>query len=106
MSKRPWRSAPTASISVSRTRESNGRSRGLSELGEFGFLAELERRGLAQGIEHDAAQFDDLVVTQDALVEQVHFRLDWTTWRELGFKAAAANLSDLAACGAEPRGLI
>ena len=78
----------------------------LSELGEFGLLSELERRGLARGIEHDAAQVAGLVVTQDALVEGVHFRLDWTTWRELGFTAAAVNLSDLAASGAEPDGLI
>jgi thiamine-monophosphate kinase len=78
----------------------------LSELGEFGLLAELERRGLARGIEHDAAQVAGLVVTQDALVENVHFRLDWTSWRELGFKAAAVNLSDLAASGARPDGLI
>jgi thiamine-monophosphate kinase len=78
----------------------------LSELGEFGLLSELERRGLARGIEHDVAQIAGLVVTQDALVENVHFRLDWTTWRELGFKAAAVNLSDLAASGAEPDGLI
>src|SRR5439155_18969055 len=78
----------------------------LSELGEFGLLAELERRGLARGIEHDAAQIAGMVVTQDALVEDVHFRLDWTSWRELGYKAAAVNLSDLAASGAEPDGLI
>jgi thiamine-monophosphate kinase len=79
----------------------------LSELGELGLLAELERRGLARGIEHDAAQFaGGLVVTQDALVEGVHFRPDWTTHRELGFKAAAVNLSDLAASGAEPEALL
>ena len=78
----------------------------LSELGEFGLLAELERRGLAQGIADDAAQVAGLVVTQDALVEDVHFRLDWISWRDLGFRAAAVNLSDLAACGAEPEGLI
>jgi len=78
----------------------------LCELGEFGLLAELERRGLARGIEHDAAQIAGVVVTQDALVEDVHFRLDWTSWRELGYKAAAVNLSDLAASGAEPDGLI
>jgi thiamine-monophosphate kinase len=78
----------------------------LSELGELGLLAELERRGLAQGIEHDAAQVDGLVVTQDALVEGVHFRLDWISWRDLGFRAAAVNLSDLAASGAEPLGLV
>jgi thiamine-monophosphate kinase len=79
----------------------------LSELGELGLLAELERRGLAQGIENDAAELDDgRVVTQDALVEEIHFRLDWITWRELGFRAAAVNLSDLAAAGAEPEALI
>jgi thiamine-monophosphate kinase len=79
----------------------------LSELGELGLLAELERLGLARGIEEDAAQLaDGVVVTQDALVEGVHFRLDWTTHRELGFKAAAVNLSDLAASGAEPEALL
>ena len=79
----------------------------LSELGELGLLAELERRGLARGIEDDAAQVGGgLVATQDALVEGTHFRLDWTTHRELGFKAAAVNLSDLAASGAEPEALL
>jgi thiamine-monophosphate kinase len=78
----------------------------LSRLGEFGLLEELERRGLAKAIEHDAAVVDGLVVTQDALVEGVHFRLDWITWRDLGWRAAAVNLSDLAASGAEPVGLV
>jgi thiamine-monophosphate kinase len=79
----------------------------LSELGELGLLAELERRGLISGVEHDAALVGaDLVVTQDALVEDVHFRLDWIGWRELGFRAAAVNLSDLAASGAEPEALL
>jgi thiamine-monophosphate kinase len=79
----------------------------LSELGEFGFLRELERRGLVQKIQNDAARFaPDLVVTQDALVEGVHFRLDWTSWHDLGYKAAAVNISDLAASGAEPEALI
>lgn len=79
----------------------------LSELGELGLLAELERRGLAQGIGDDTAVFEDgLVVTQDALVEGVHFRRAWTGWRDLGYKAAAVNLSDLAAAGATPVGLL
>ena len=79
----------------------------LSELGEFGLLAELERRGLARGIEDDAARLrDGLVATQDALVEDVHFRLDWLSWRDLGWRAAAVNLSDLAASGAEPDALL
>ena len=79
----------------------------LSELGEFGLLRELERRGLAHGIGDDAAVFGDgFVVTQDALAEGVHFRLETTSWRDLGYKAAAVNLSDLAAMGAEPAGLL
>src|SRR5437899_9950952 len=79
----------------------------LSELGERRLIAELERRGLARGVENDAAQLGSgLVVTHDTLVEGVHFRLDWISWRDLGFRAAAVNLSDLAACGAEPEGLV
>jgi thiamine-monophosphate kinase len=79
----------------------------LSEAGELGLLAELERRGLVTAVEHDAAQLGDgLVVTQDALVEGVHFRLDWTSWRDLGWKAAAVNISDLAASAARPEALI
>jgi thiamine-monophosphate kinase len=77
----------------------------LEELGEFGLLEELESRGLAKGIEHDAAVVDGLVVTQDALVEGVHFRFDLLDWRELGARAAAVNLSDLAASGADPLAL-
>jgi thiamine-monophosphate kinase len=78
----------------------------LSELGELGLLAELERRGLIAGVEHDAAQVEGLVVTQDALVEDVHFRLDWIGFRDLGWRAAAVNLSDLAASGADPLALV
>jgi thiamine-monophosphate kinase len=79
----------------------------LADLGELGLLEELERRGLAVHIENDAAELPGgRVVTQDVLVEGVHFRLDWISWRELGFRAAAVNLSDLAACGAEPEGLV
>jgi thiamine-monophosphate kinase len=82
-------------------------SQTLADLGELGFLAELERRGLAHGIANDAALLDGgLVVTQDALVEGVHFTFDRISWRDLGFRAAAVNLSDLAASGATPDGLL
>ena len=47
-----------------------------------------------------------VVVTQDALVEGVHFRLDWLPWRELGFRAAAVNISDLSASAARPEALL
>jgi thiamine-monophosphate kinase len=84
----------------------------LSQIGERQLLAELERRKLITAVEHDAAQIgavptgETLVATQDALVENVHFRLDWIDWRALGFRAAAVNLSDLAASGATPVGLL
>ena len=78
----------------------------LREVGEFGLLAELERRDLAQGIEHDAVVVGGLVVTQDALIEGVHFRFDLLSWRELGARAAAVSISDLAASGADPLALL
>jgi len=45
----------------------------------------------------------DLVITSDLLVEEIDFRLDWTTPELLGHKALAVSLSDVAAMGAEPR---
>jgi thiamine-monophosphate kinase len=79
----------------------------LSEAGELGLLGELESLGLIVGTEHDAAELGDgLVLTQDALVEGVHFRFDWLSWRELGFRAAAVNISDLAASAARPEALL
>jgi thiamine-monophosphate kinase len=73
---------------------------------EFELLAELERRGLIVGVEHDAAEIEGLVVTQDTLVEGVHFRFDLVGWRELGARAAAVNISDLSASGADPLALL
>jgi thiamine-monophosphate kinase len=79
----------------------------LSDVGERGLLAELEGRGLVVGIEHDAAELEPgLVATQDSLVEGVHFRLDGLSWRELGFRAVAVNISDLAASAARPEALL
>jgi thiamine-monophosphate kinase len=45
----------------------------------------------------------DWVVTQDALVEDVHFRRAWMDPVSLGWKTMAVSLSDLAAMGAEPK---
>jgi thiamine-monophosphate kinase len=79
----------------------------LSEIGELGLLAELERRGLIGDLGAEGAVFPDgRVVTQDTLVEGVHFPVEFDSWRELGYKAVAVNLSDLAAMGAEPEGLV
>lgn len=43
-----------------------------------------------------------LLWTSDTLVERVHFDLRYTSWRQLGGKALAVNLSDIAAMGGEP----
>jgi len=47
------------------------------------------------------AQFDT-VVTVDMMVEDIDFRLEWTTPEFLGYKALAVSVSDIAAMGADP----
>src|SRR5687768_1067354 len=63
------------------------------------------RAGVTLGIGDDAAVLDDdppTVLTCDLLVDGVHFRRGATDPRDLGHKALAVNLSDLAAMGARP----
>lgn len=55
----------------------------------------------------DAAVLDGgLVVSTDLSLEGVHFRLDWISLEEAGYRAAASALSDLAAMAAEPLGVL
>ena len=53
-----------------------------------------------------AAAAGEQVWTVDTLVEEVDFRRRWAAPADVGHKAAAVNLSDLAAMGARPRGLL
>ncbi|HEY0076389.1 MAG TPA: thiamine-phosphate kinase [Abditibacteriaceae bacterium] len=82
----------------------------LASLGEFGLIGRLRnslalRPGVQLGIGDDAAVLESItspIVTCDALIEGIHFRLDWTGLRDLGWKSLAVNLSDIAAMGGTP----
>ena len=52
----------------------------------------------------DCAYLEDLgiVISQDSLVEDIHFKFDYTDAYKLGYKAAMVNISDICASGAEP----
>jgi thiamine-monophosphate kinase len=65
----------------------------------------------ARGLGDDCAVLDvpageRLCVSTDACVEGVHFHREWLTPREIGARATAAALSDLAAMAARPLGLV
>ncbi len=47
-----------------------------------------------------------IIVSADLTVEDVHFRREWISLREAGYRAAAAALSDVAAMAAEPLGIL
>ena len=85
----------------------------LREGPEFDVLRGLLARWgpLAVGIGDDAAILSDassglLVVSTDSSVENVHFRRGWLEPREIGYRATAAALSDLAAIAAVPIGIL
>lgn len=87
----------------------------VAELGEFGLITRITAgRELSPdtllGPGDDAAVLaaadGRVVVTTDVLVEGVHFRLDWSTPHQVGRKAVAANLADVAAMGAVPTALV
>jgi thiamine-monophosphate kinase len=91
----------------------------VAELGEFGLIdllakmiadSGVDRLGPDQpiiGIGDDAAAWrgDDSIqlATVDTMIQDVHFTFKTTTWKALGWKSLAINVSDIAAMGGLPR---
>ena len=75
---------------------------------EFDFIRNIKKKYDLKHVGDDCAVLPkdsktDLVVTADMLVEDIDFRLPWTTGELLGSKALAVSLSDVAAMGATPK---
>jgi thiamine-monophosphate kinase len=85
----------------------------ISEIGEFGFIDSIKGQfdfpvqGVIKGIGDDCAVLSStpgrvLLFTTDMLIEDIHFMIDSITFYQLGRKAVAVNLSDIAAMGGRP----
>jgi thiamine-monophosphate kinase len=89
----------------------------ISQVGEFKLIDGISKllgssrvlsSGVVLGTGDDTAIWQPrpgraVAVTTDMLVDGVHFRTDWSDAREIGHRALAVNLSDLASMGARPR---
>ncbi|MCW3074145.1 MAG: thiamine-monophosphate kinase [Flaviaesturariibacter sp.] len=88
----------------------------IGSLGEFGLIdhltknIEIQNASTVIGVGDDAAVLDhfgkQVVVTNDLLVEGVHFDLMYTPLKHLGYKAVAVNVSDICAMNATPTQII
>ena len=86
----------------------------VNEIGEFGLINLVKRTILSKdkrvlvNIGDDAAVIKPskdrlLILTTDTMVEKIHFDLRYSTFKQLGWKAMVANLSDIAAMGGLPK---
>jgi len=111
----PSPSTPSGSTESSDTSADPDAPVTLGGVGEFGLIARVTRDRVQPahtllGPGDDAAVLaapdGRVVACVDVLVEGVHFRLDWSRPEDVGRKAVAANLADVAAMGAVPTGLL
>lgn len=88
----------------------------VSSLGEFGLIdhltknIELQNASTIVGVGDDAAVIDhygkQTVITNDLLIEGVHFDLMYTPLKHLGYKTVVVNVSDLCAMNATPTQIV
>jgi thiamine-monophosphate kinase len=87
----------------------------VADVGEFGLIrrvtdGHIQPASTLLGPGDDAAVVaapdGRVVATTDVLIEGVHFRLDWSTPDQVGRKAVAVNLADIAAMGARPTAVL
>lgn len=87
----------------------------VSQVGEFGLIRRVtsgreQPPSTLLGPGDDAAVLTApdgrVVATTDVLVENVHFRFDWSSPHQVGRKAIAVNLADIVAMGAVPTGVL
>ena len=71
---------------------------------EYNFLKIIKDQTQSTYIGNDCAYLKELgiVVTQDNFIEDIHFKRNWATPYQIGYKATAVNISDILASGAEP----
>lgn len=71
---------------------------------EHDFINIIKNRTKSPYLGDDCAYIKELgiVITQDNFVENVHFKKDWATPYQIGYKATAVNISDVLASGAKP----
>lgn len=71
---------------------------------EYEFINLIKKSVSNKYIGDDCAHLKELgiVITQDNFIENVHFKTEWATAFQIGYKATAVNISDILASGAEP----